>query len=172
MRWLILLAAAVSTLSVTACAREAVDEAVLPTALEAADEGVAPTDVEAAITQLERDWVAAIVKRDTAALDRLLASDFSGTSPSAYTYTKTVAISEVADSKFVVESMDLDEVSVNVYGDAAVAFTSQQDRSRYDGKDTSGHYHYTNVWVNRDGRWQVVASHGTKFEIADFHEPE
>jgi hypothetical protein len=48
-----------------------------------------------------------------------------------------------------------------MYGDAAVAFTSQQEKSKYDGKDSSGHYHYTNVWVKRDGVWQVVASHGS-----------
>ena len=29
---------------------------------------------------------------------------------------------------------------------------------------TSGHYHFTNVWVKRDGRWQVVASHGTRYD--------
>lgn len=24
--------------------------------------------------------------------------------------------------------------------------------------------HYTDVWVMRDGRWQAVASHGTRFD--------
>jgi len=76
------------------------------------------------------------------------------------------------DAKFVADMMDLDEVSVNDYGDMAVAFTSQQERSRYDGSDTSGHYHYTNVWQKRDGRWQVVASHGTRYDTGDFHEAE
>jgi ketosteroid isomerase-like protein len=59
--------------------------------------------------------------------------------------------------------MDLDEISVNVYGDTAVSFTSQEETSTYAGKDTSGHYHFTDVWVKKDGRWQVVASHGSRF---------
>ncbi|NOT28112.1 MAG: nuclear transport factor 2 family protein [Acidobacteria bacterium] len=121
-------------------------------------------DVEATITQLERDWVAAIIKKDTAAIDRLLAEDFNGTSPTAHVYPKSSAMDDLTKGNFVVDSMVLDEISVNVYGDTAVAFTSQEEKSRYDGKDTSGHYHYTDVWVKKDGQWQVVASHGSRFD--------
>ncbi len=130
------------------------------------------TETQATVAQLEHDWVKAIVDKDAAALERLLANDFNGTSPSAHTYTKTVAISDVVDAKFAADKMELDEVAVNDYGDMAVAFTSQQETSRYDGSDTSGHYHYTNVWQRRDGRWQVVASHGTRYDAVDFHEAE
>jgi hypothetical protein len=35
---------------------------------------------------------------------------------------------------------------------------------RYNDIDTSGHYHYTDVWVKKDGQWQVVASHGSRFD--------
>ena len=125
----------------------------------------APTeDVEATITQLEHDWVAAILKKDTATIDRLLAEDFNGTSPTAHVYPKSSAIYDLTKGILVVDSMVLDEVSVNVYGETAVAFTSQEEKSRYDGKDTSGHYHYTDVWVKKDGQWQVVASHGSRFD--------
>ena len=55
------------------------------------------------------------------------------------------------------------DISVNVYGDVAVVFTSQQESSRYAGTDTSGHYHFTDVWVKRSGVWQAVASHGSRF---------
>ena len=62
--------------------------------------------------------------------------------------------------------MELDEISVNVYGNVAVAFTSQNEKSQYAGKDTSGHYHFTDVWARKNGRWQVVASHGSRFNEA------
>src|SRR5436190_2108716 len=70
-------------------------------------------NVEATITQLEKDWVAAIQKKDTATLDRLLAPDFVGTSPTAHTYMKSNAIDDIKDLRYVVDKMDLDEVSVN-----------------------------------------------------------
>ena len=103
------------------------------------------------------------MKKDAAALGRLLADDFNGTSPTAHTFTKTVAIEELIAGKYAVASMVLDEISVNVYGDVAVAFTSQKESSKYGSTDTSGHYHFTDVWVKKGGRWQVVASHGSRF---------
>ncbi len=120
-------------------------------------------DVEAVVTQLEREWVDAIVKKDAATIERVLADDFAGTSPTGHTYKKGIALEDLKSSKYVVEAMELDEISVNVYGDTAIVFSSQQETSSYDGQDTSGHYHFTDVWVKRNGRWQVVASHGTRY---------
>jgi hypothetical protein len=134
------------------------------TAAPAAAASAAAQDVEQTIAQLEKDWVAAIVKKDTATLNRLLASEFAGTSPTAHTYTKSEAIADINNAKYVVDKMDLDEVSVNVYGTTAVSFTSQEEKSKYAGQDTSGHYHFTDVWVKKDGNWQAVASHGTRYD--------
>ena len=118
------------------------------------------------IEGLEREWVAAIVMNDAATIDRLLASDFVGTSPTAHSYNKDAALADLKSGIYVVRSMDLDEVSANVYGDTAVAFTSQEEKSKYGDKDTSGHYHYTNVWVRDNGQWRVVASHGSRYDQA------
>jgi ketosteroid isomerase-like protein len=60
--------------------------------------------------------------------------------------------------------MDLDQIDVNVFGNTAIAFTSQNEISTYGDRDLSGHYHYTDVWIKKNGRWQVVASHGSRFD--------
>jgi ketosteroid isomerase-like protein len=158
----LLLVAGTIGVSAVACARE---EAPAPVP-EPAAAIVATTGehVQGVISDLEREWVAAIVKKDGAVLERLLAEDFAGTSPSAHLYTKKMAIDDLREATYVVDSMELDEISVNVYGDTAVAFASQNETSRYGGKDTSGHYHYTNVWVKKNGQWQAVSSHGTRYE--------
>jgi len=122
-----------------------------------------PEAVEKEITELEHKWVAAIIAKDVAALDGILAADFNGTSPTGVTFPKEDAIEDLKSGNYVVESMGLDELSVNVYGDTAVVFTSQQEKSKYNGKENSGHYHFTNVWVKRGGKWQVVASHGSRY---------
>ena len=119
--------------------------------------------VEAIITELEQKWAAAIVNRDTATLELLLAKDFNGTSPTAHTYSREMAIDDLKAGRYVVDKMYLDEISVNVFGNTAVAFTSQEEKSRYMNNDLSGHFHYTDVWVKLNGRWQVVASHGSRF---------
>jgi ketosteroid isomerase-like protein len=130
----------------------------------------AAEDVAATISQLEREWVGAIEKKDAGTLDRLMSPDFVGTSPTAHTYTKSIAIDDLKKDVYVVDKMEMDDVSVNVYGTTAISFTSQEETSTYAGKPTSGHYHFTDVWVKRDGRWQVVASHGTRYEEAAANE--
>ncbi len=147
----------------TQAAQKASSPAPATTAARVACGSPTAENVEAVITQLERDWAAAIVKKDAGALDRLLADEFNGTSPTAHTFPKTVAVNELKSGKYAVESMVLDEISVNVYGDVAVAFTSQKEESQYAGQDSSGHYHFTDVWAKRGGQWQVVASHGSRF---------
>jgi ketosteroid isomerase-like protein len=164
------LAGLILAFSAGACANTSEPPAAAAPSVAAAAPAEPAEDVEATISQLEKNWVAAIEKKDTATLDRLLASDFVGTSPTAHTYTKTDAIDDIKDSKYVVEKMDLDEVSVNVYGTTAVSFTSQEEKSTYGGKNTSGHYHFTDVWVKKDGQWQVVATHGTRYDTAAANE--
>jgi ketosteroid isomerase-like protein len=142
------------------------EETVAAAPVPGGEEAVAPATNEATedlIEKLEREWVAAITNRDAAMLNKLLAEEFVGTSPSAHVYYKPMAISSLENGTHVVKSMALDEVSANVFGDTAVAFTSQEEVSSFGGEDTSGHYHYTNVWLKRNGEWQVVASHGSRF---------
>src|SRR5262245_446138 len=68
-------------------------------------------DVVAAISQLEKDWVVAIEKKDAAAVERLLAADFVGTSPTAHNYTATQAVDDLKAGRYVVEKMTIDEVT-------------------------------------------------------------
>jgi hypothetical protein len=51
---------------------------------------------------------------------------------------------------------------VRVYGDTAIASGLGTEKSTYKGKDTSGQYRYTDVFVKRNGTWQAVATHGSK----------
>jgi ketosteroid isomerase-like protein len=120
--------------------------------------------IEAIIGQLEQGWAMAIVSKDTIALDRLLAKDFNGTSAKGEPYSREMAIEDIKNGVFVVDSMDFDDITVKVFGDMAIAFTSEDEISRHYDVDQSGHYHTTDVWVKRDGRWQVVASHSSRSE--------
>lgn len=165
-RQLMILVVLAAAFAAASCTQGAPPEGASPAPATTAPVVAPPVaeDVEATISQLERDWVGAIVKKDAATLDRLLAQEFNGTSPTAHVYSKAMAIDDLTRGTYVVESMNLDEISVNSYGDVAVAFASQEEKSRYAGQDVSGHYHYTDVWVRKDGRWQAVASHGTRYD--------
>jgi hypothetical protein len=52
-------------------------------------------------------------------------------------------------------------MKVRIFGDVAVVTGSDDEKSSYKGKDTSGHYVWIDVFVKRKGKWQAVASQST-----------
>ena len=53
-------------------------------------------------------------------------------------------------------------MKVRIYGTTAIVTGTDTEKSEYHGKDSSGKYVWTDVWVMRDGRWQAVASQSVK----------
>ena len=125
----------------------------------AATTGAATAQVEETITNLENEWVAAILAKDAATIDRLLADDFVGTTNDRR-YVKKEAIEDVKEG--IHEVLKLDDVQIRVYGDTAIVDVDQTEKSRHGTDDFSGSYMFTNVWVNRNGEWRAVASHGSR----------
>ena len=119
----------------------------------------ASDNAEQNITRLEQDWVASIVKKDTATLNRLLADDFSGTTDNQI-YSKADAIEDVKTGTH--ESLELDNIKVRLFGETAVVTMGQTEKSRHGDSDFSGHYLFTDVWTKRNGQWIAVASHGSR----------
>src|SRR5262249_25571767 len=101
---------------------------------------VAAEDTTKVITDQENEWVAAIVKKNTGKIDRLLADDFSGTTDDQI-YSKADAIEDVKSGTH--ESLDLDNIKVRLFGDTAVVTMSQNEKSRHGNTDFTGHYLFT-----------------------------
>jgi ketosteroid isomerase-like protein len=118
------------------------------------------TNAEVTIIGLEKKWADAIVNRDIATLDELIADDFVGTSWGGGTYSKTSAVQDIEFKVYVAQSLDLEGIKVKVFGDTAVVSLTQVEKSKYDSTDCSGRYGYSDVWMKRDGRWQAVSSYG------------
>ena len=116
-------------------------------------------DIQQTITRLEREWVAAILAKDTTAIDRLLAADFVGTT-NDQKYFKEDAIADVKTGTH--ESLELNDIEVRVFGSTAIATMSQNEKSRHGNEDFSGKYLFTDVWVKTDGQWRAVSSHGSR----------
>ena len=108
--------------------------------------------------QLARAWV----ERDRAAVDAILASDWSVTDASGHVLTKEQVIQETfASTDRKIDSMAVDDVQVRVFGDVAVATGRTRASGSYRGASSSVVLRFTDVFVRRDGRWQAVASHGS-----------
>ena len=121
-----------------------------------------PAGDKAAIRKMERDWAVLVVKGDTAAMlgmgvDNCMFMDATG-----HLNTLKQIVADVKSGALVFESMQINDLKVRVYGDAAVVFGLETEKSKYKGEDTSGQYRFTDTFVKRNGHWLYVASHSTR----------
>ncbi len=119
---------------------------------------VKSASVEQELIKLENDWNDAMVKRDVAALSRIVADDWTITDPDGTIVAKTEFLANFKSGVDAVSSAVADEMKVRVYGDAAVVLGRNTVKEQYKGKDMSGQYRFTDTWIKKAGRWQCVAS--------------
>jgi ketosteroid isomerase-like protein len=117
---------------------------------------------EEALIQMEQEWSQADIKRDPAALNRILAEDWVGIDFEGTVLNKTGALKGISSGSGSLESTVLRDMKVRVYGNTAVVTGTDTEKGEYHGKDSSGKYLWTDVFVRRDGRWQAVSSQSTK----------
>ena len=121
--------------------------------------------VEDQIKKYEQDWAHATVNQGAAAVDQYEADDIITTDPSGRVTDKAQDRMDLSSGDFKIQSQELSEIKVHVYGNTAVAVGTNTTREgTYKGKDISGKYRFTDTWVNRNGKWQAVASEYTKVQ--------
>ncbi len=119
-------------------------------------------ETEKIIRQIEQDWMDALLKADVAAVDKFVTPDWQITDPEGNLITKADADADLKSGAWKYESVKLVDLQVRVYGDTAVAFGLDTEKSSYKGNDTSGSYRWTDVFVKINGTWKAVTTHVTK----------
>jgi hypothetical protein len=123
---------------------------------------VKSTSAEQELIKLENELLDALLKRDVASIDRLLADDFTFGTPDGTAITKDQALGSIKSGTYAVTSMTYDNLKVRVYGSAAVTSGFSTEKSTFNGRDTSGQFLFTDTWIKCDGRWLCVATHSSK----------
>ena len=118
---------------------------------------------EQALYQLERDWAAANLKKDTAVVDKFLAKEFVSNQPGR-TLNKTQLLSEMKANPAKIESAENSDMVAMVFGDTAVVHGIYTEKSTTNGKDTSLKGRYTEVYAKRDGRWQCMTQYSAQVQ--------
>ncbi len=113
----------------------------------------------ATVKSLEMKWAESYKTRDIDILSSLLADDFVITVEDGSVYSKAGYISHSADSKVHVQTAELSDVKVRIRGDAAFVTGAYHEKGESKGKTYEYHDRFTDVWMKRDGKWQVVSSH-------------
>ena len=112
-----------------------------------------------AVTQAACD---AFRLRDLAALERLLAPDFTLVSTSAEVQSRAQAIQEVREGDPHYERFENHDMTARVYGDAAVVQGITSLKGRSGGKPFAVDVRFTDTLIRLDGRWAIVVSHVTR----------
>ena len=106
----------------------------------------------------ERAWSAEACTH-TLVSDRLLADDFQGTSHSGIHYSKAREVSDVKSDTSRALSCDVLDATVHMFGDstAVVYGTTRIVRPASGGATVSRCLIWTDTWLRRARRWQLVA---------------
>ena len=111
---------------------------------------------EQLLRQMNDDWVKALVRRDEATLEHIMADDFFFTYPLEGD-DKTQFISDVMSGDLIVEHLTRHQLGVRIFGSTAVLTSRDSAKWIYRGHEIEGHYKVIQVYSERDHRWRLVA---------------
>ena len=131
-------------------------------AITLAKEKAASADIEATLKKIEQELTDTIVKSDTSAFEKYLSSDYLGIGPDGVTQNKSELLADIKSGTLKLESSTTSDMKVRVAGaDMAVVVYRSDDKGTYKGKDVTGQYRWLDVFVKRDGKWQIAVDQGT-----------
>ena len=122
---------------------------------------------KADLMQLERDIGRANVDRDAAFFERVEADEFVFIDSNGGVTTKKEDVDGVKaapnpDVKLL--AYEVDDMRVLLYGETAVVTGRVTTRQTVKGEERTGRSRFTDVFVRRDGRWQIVAGHSSRIK--------
>jgi ketosteroid isomerase-like protein len=110
---------------------------------------------ESEILEIEREYIRAHLERDVAALDKVLADDFTSFRGRV---RKEHRLALLANPFFIVTSFSTERVRVRVRGDAAwVRGTARMAGSLGGHEFDTPPYRFSRRYERRGGRWQIVS---------------
>jgi ketosteroid isomerase-like protein len=121
-----------------------------------------PAQVVQDIAAADASRYAALVAGDLAAVARYLGDELSYTHSSSVVDTKQAYLDALRSGKVVVRQVDRSDVNITPYGCVGVMTGRGDFKVTLDGKDVDVPLRFTNVWVMRDGGWQMVAWEATR----------
>jgi ketosteroid isomerase-like protein len=99
----------------------------------------------------------AMIRADAAALASLLADEFLYHQPSGKTATKASYVEQTTSGAITIYKAQRYDVKIKLYGNIATVMGSTRLDIAVDRDRRDVDLRYLNVWVFRDGRWQLAA---------------
>jgi len=111
------------------------------------------------LVALERLWNEAQVNPDASALANMIGDKFVNTEWDGEVSERGKFLADIADPRFNVTMLNIQDVKVILYNDTAVVAGIYHTKGTYQGKPYEHVGRFTDTWILQDARWQCVASH-------------
>ena len=121
---------------------------------------------EQVLSKLENDWLSVYTSGDKATYDRVVADDFTGTDESAIKRSKEQDRSLLPAAPVPGGIALNEDMQVRLYGETAVITGRIVTKAKVGDQEITGFStRFTDTWLKRQGRWQVVARHYSRVPI-------
>ncbi len=117
--------------------------------------------MEQKFIDLETTWMNAWKNKDEATVRKILSDDF--------TLTSSLSTGDLVNKESWIQKLQyydckdfrFDKIQVRIYNNTAVLNIWFHQDATANGKDWSGDFLITDVWVEKNNDWQVVARHAS-----------
>jgi ketosteroid isomerase-like protein len=121
------------------------------------------SDAEAELLRIEKQFAQAIVGNDVEGIARIVADEWIIIDPNGEIVDRTRFFEVIKSGALTHEMMESENFRVRVYGDSAVVAGLTHTKGKFMGQEFTTQERATDVFVKRDGRWQCVLTHLTRF---------
>jgi ketosteroid isomerase-like protein len=127
-------------------------------------------EVRHEIDQLEDHWREAILNRNVAAMDALLASDYMAITANGTLQSKDEALANLRSGALHIKSLEITDRKVRFYGATALVTSRAEVSGTTPEGDLNGSYRYTRVYVrDAGGVWRIVSFEASRIRAPDEH---
>ena len=114
------------------------------------------------LSQIENHLAKAWIDKDRDTINNILASDWTVTDIAGRVLSKAQVLQEFDSQDRQIESGSIEDIKVREFGDVAIVTGKTTLTGQYKGNRSTLVLRFTDVFVKREGHWQVVASQGTQ----------
>jgi hypothetical protein len=121
-----------------------------------------PQQDERSLVELQHALVKAWISADRATIERIIAPEWRSTTPDGQVTDRATVLAEVFEKGVdKIRRLEIDDIQVRVFGDAAVVTGRTHGVGDFAGTPYDVVIRFTDTFVRRVGRWQAVASHSS-----------
>jgi ketosteroid isomerase-like protein len=127
-------------------------------------------EVRHEIDRLEDHWRDALLNRNVAAMDGLLARDYMAITANGTLETKDETLSKLRSGAVHIKSLDVTDRKVRFYGPTALVTSRAEVTGTTPEGELSGSYRYTRVYVRDSaGAWRIVSFEASRIRQPNDH---